>query len=306
MIHSYSTIYQIGHRAIQNLFDGPVQVEEKVDGSQFSFGIIDGELQCRSRGKQLILDAPEKMFAKIVRHIISIQDMLVPGWTYRGEYLEKPKHNVLAYDRVPKNNFIGFDIMRQNPEDYITAEVRAKEFSAIGFETVPVLYYGEIKNMEMFSEFLETTSILGGTKVEGVVVKNYNQFSLDKKTSMGKYVSERFKEVQSSDWKERNPSNNDIVQLLGTKYRSEARWQKAVQHLKEADAIEGSPKDIGALMKELNADIEKECADEIKEALFKHAFPKIKRIALSGFPEWYKQQLLAQAFEEVESENLSV
>jgi len=45
------------------LFDGEVTIEEKVDGSQFSFGLIDGELQCRSHNQQLVIDEPEKMFA---------------------------------------------------------------------------------------------------------------------------------------------------------------------------------------------------------------------------------------------------
>lgn len=296
MIHSYPTVYQIGHRAIQNLFDGEVTIEEKVDGSQFSFGIIDGELQCRSHGKQLILDAPEKMFVKIVEHVKSIQDKLTPGWTYRGEYLEKPKHNVLAYSRTPVNNFIGFDVMLDQ-EDYVYYESKKEMFKEIGFETVPLLYRGEVKSMEFFTDLLDRESILGGTKIEGVVVKNYNQFSLDKKTCMGKYVSEKFKEVAKTDWKERNPTGKDMIQTLGERYKSEARWQKAVQHLTEADAIEGSPKDIGVLVREIQNDIVKDCQEEIKDELYNHAIGGIQRIALSGFPEWYKSKLLESAFE---------
>lgn len=296
MIHSYPTVYQIGHRAIQNLFDGEVTIEEKVDGSQFSFGIIDGELQCRSHGKQLILDAPEKMFVKIVEHVRSIQNKLTPEWTYRGEYLEKPKHNVLSYSRTPVNNFIGFDIMTK-PEYYIAYEYKQFEFESIGFETVPILYQGEVKSMESFTEFLDRESILGGTKIEGVVVKNYSQFSLDKKTCMGKYVSEKFKEVAKTDWKERNPTGKDMIQTLGERYKSEARWQKAVQHLTEVDAIEGSPKDIGVLVREIQNDIVKDCQEEIKDELYNHAISGIQRIALSGFPEWYKSKLLESAFE---------
>lgn len=298
MIHSYPTVYQIGHKAIQNLFDGEVTVEEKVDGSQFSFGIIDGELQCRSHGKQLILDAPEKMFVKIVEHVKSIRDCLIPNWTYRGEYLEKPKHNVLTYSRIPANNFIGFDIMTQDQECYMAYEDKKTYFDHIGFETVPMLYRGNVKSLEFFADLLDRESILGGTKIEGVVVKNYRQFSLDKKTCMGKYVSEKFKEVAKVDWKERNPTGKDMIQTLGERYKSEARWQKAVQHLTETDAIEGSPKDIGVLIREIQTDITKECEEEIKDELYRHAIGNIQRIALSGFPEWYKSKLLESAFGE--------
>lgn len=298
MIHSYPTVYQIGHKAIQNLFEGQVTVEEKVDGSQFSFGMIDGELEVRSHGKQMLVDNPEKMFKKIVDVVVSIQNDLHPQWTYRGEYLEKPKHNVLNYSRVPAQNLIGFDIMADGQEDYFDYETMRSEYARLGFEVVPMLYRGEIKTPGMLTDFLERDSILGGTKIEGVVVKNYAQFSLDKKTCMGKYVSEKFKEIAGGDWKARNPSRTDVVQLLATQYKTDARWNKAVQHLKEAGKIEGSPKDIGALIAEIKNDIEKECADEIKELLYRHSISNIQRLATSGFPEWYKEQLLNSSFVE--------
>lgn len=297
MIHSYSNVYQIGHKAIQNLFDGTVIIEEKVDGSQFSFGVIDGELQVRSHGKQMLVDAPEKMFIKIVDHVKNIADSLYPGWTYRGEYLERPKHNVLSYSRIPKNNFIGFDIMTENQEEYFGYTAKFQEFSRIGFEVVPLIFEGEIKSLEMFSEFLERESILGGTKIEGVVVKNYSQFSLDKKVCMGKYVSEKFKEVAQKDWKERNPVGKDVLLTLAEKYATEARWQKAVIHMREAGILDGSPKDIGSLIKMAKEDIQKECQDEIKDALYKWAIDNILRRSVAGLPEWYKDQLLKQAFD---------
>ena len=54
----------MGHKAIAELLKGPVYVEEKVDGSQFSFGVDEnGEIRVRSKGCELVLDAPEKMFS---------------------------------------------------------------------------------------------------------------------------------------------------------------------------------------------------------------------------------------------------
>ena len=106
--HSYPSVYALGHMAISELLLDPVIVEEKVDGSQFSFGRFDGDLKLRSKGKDIIPDAPEKMFQKAVDTVMALD--LVDGLTYRGEYLSKPKHNALAYERVPKGNVIIFDI----------------------------------------------------------------------------------------------------------------------------------------------------------------------------------------------------
>ena len=44
-------------------------------------------------------------------------------------------------------------------------------------------------------------------------------------------------------------------------------------------------------------DIRAECEDEIKEALFKWAWPEIQRQVTKGMPEWYKEQLAKSQFE---------
>lgn len=298
-INSYPTVFAIGHKAIQNIFSSPVIVEEKIDGSQFSFGIIDGELQCRSKGKQLILDAPEKMFVKAVEQVRGLENVLHPNWIYRCEYLEKPKHNTLAYDRVPEKNIIGFDIV-VGEETYLSPEEKQSEFKWLELECVPMLYSGMIENLEMFNGFLDRVSVLGGSKIEGIVVKNYSLFTIEKKVAIGKYVSESFKEVHGGEWRKNNPTGKDIVQQLIEKYRTPARWQKAVQHLRESGDYDGSPKDIGNLIKEVGQDVLRECEGEIKDHLFEHFWKQINRGITSGLPEWYKQELARSVFEDNE------
>jgi hypothetical protein len=298
MIHSYPSVYQIGHKAIELLFGGEVLVEEKVDGSQFSFGVLDGELTCRSKGKIQIIDAPDKMFNKAVATIKEFEPNLHPNWTYRCEYLEKPKHNTLCYSRTPAKNLIGYDIMTENAEEYLSYEEKKAEFERIGLEIVPMFYQGKIDSFEVFKSLLETESILGGTLIEGVVVKNYTYFTMEKKPAMGKYVSERFKEVHATDWNSRNPTGADIVTQVITEYKTDARWNKAIQHLREQGLITDTPKDIGALIGEVSKDVYKECVDEIKQRLFDHYWKQIQRGVTSGLPEWYKDKITQSAFEE--------
>ena len=52
--HSYPSIFALGHRALAELFLDPVVVEEKVDGSQFSFGLFEenGEHILRARDRK--------------------------------------------------------------------------------------------------------------------------------------------------------------------------------------------------------------------------------------------------------------
>jgi hypothetical protein len=294
--HSYPKINAIGHYAIADLFrDEGLLVQEKVDGSQFSFGVFYGKIRMKSKSKEFTVEDPEKMFQLAVDTVIRLAPELHDGWSYRGEYLQKPKHNALAYDRVPRGNVVLFDINCDHEQYLPYADVCA-EAAHLGLEVVPAMPC-EKMTPEAFGALLETTSILGGQKIEGIVVKNYKRFGKDGKALMGKFVSERYKEVHSKEWKNANPTNKDIISLLAEKYHHETRWDKAVQHLRDAGALQQSLADIGALIKDTHADIEAECIEEIKAALWSHAKSHIMRAAVRGLPEWYKEKLLSTAFE---------
>lgn len=299
--HSYPSIFAIGHRALAELLLDPVIVEEKVDGSQFSFGLFDQEgervLRCRSKGAQLNVVAPEKMFIRGVE-VVKGLDLKV-GWTYRAEYLAKPKHNSLAYDRIPEKHLMVFDI-NSGHEEYLSYAEKSAECARLGLEIVPLVFEGVIENVEHFRSMIDRKSALGGQMVEGVVVKNYRRFGPDKKVLMGKFVSESFKEVHAAEWKASNPTRTDIVERLIDTLRTPARWNKAVQHLRERGQIEDSPRDIGLLIKEAQIDVEKECMELIAEKLAEWALPQIRRGVVRGLPEWYKDELVKRQFETAE------
>lgn len=302
-LHTYSTIFAVGHRAVIELLRTPVIIEEKVDGSQFSFGVFgpERELQIRSRGSSIIPDVPPGLFSLAVKHVVSVKDKLTQDWTYRGEVLAKPKHNVLAYTRAPNNNTIIWDI-DTGGQNYLQPAEKAAEAERIGLECVPMLFTGMIESSIDLRKFLENTSILGGQKIEGIVVKpaDYNLFGQDKKLLVAKLVSEDFKEVHSATWKSEHGEKHgrDILQTLAAQYATPARWSKAVVHLKEQGLIEGTPRDIGKLVGEVCPDVEKECKAEIMEQLYAWAWPQLRRSLVRGLPEWYKEQLMKEAFEE--------
>lgn len=297
--HSYPKVYNLGHALLSSLLgEQNVLVQEKVDGSQFSFGRFGSELRVRSRGTVMEVEEPEKMFAKAVKWVKENAERLSDGATYRGEYLMAPKHNTLAYDRHPVNHIILFDVT-VGEECYLPPFELASEAIRLGLEVVPQLYYGPGKDLthEMIKEFMDRVSCLGGQKLEGIVIKNYFEFGPDKKVLMGKHVSEHFKETHKTDWKGRNPGKGDIIASLGETLRTTARWDKAIQHLKERGALQNAPQDIPNLLKEVKADVLAECGDLIREELFNYGWPHIQRIITRGLPEWYKEQLAASQFQ---------
>lgn len=294
MIPSYAEIMQAGHKGVSSMWGEPIEIQEKVDGSQISF-MLDketGELCMRSKGQQLFEDAPSSgMFKEGIEAIKERADLLVPGHIWRGEYLRTPKHNSLAYDRIPQGHIVIFDIELSLGE-FATSVQREEMASFLGLEVVPTLFQGTWgMDLPDLKKFLETPSFLGGQLVEGIVAKCYTQF-YNGKPMMAKLVSEAFKEVHDKEWKKSNPTKKDVVETLIDQYRTEARWRKAVQHMRERGEITDSPRDIGPLLKEVSADILKEEEEAIKDALFKLTWPQISRGVCRGFPDWYKNELL--------------
>ena len=294
-MRTYPEIFNLGHRAVQEIFEDDVLIEEKIDGSQFSFGMIDGVLHVRSKGREFDVYACDDMFKKACETVLALADKLQPDWTYRGEYLSKPKHNALAYDRTPVQNIILFDI-NTGEENYLSDYLKLHEANRLGLEVVPVLFKGKVKDVEQIRTLLAKPSILGAQLIEGVVIKNYSRFTQQKKVMMGKYVNESFKEVHRQEWKKDNPTTGDIMLKLVEEYRTPARWNKAIQHLKENGTLLNDPKDIGPLMKEVQIDVLKECKDEIKEKLFEYAWRHLSRNLTRGLPEYYKTKLLESQF----------
>lgn len=295
--HSYPKIWAMGHGAIQELLFDEVVIEEKLDGSQFSFGKFGNQLKCKSRNQEIDPETlnHSEMFKQGVDTAKELFPLLKDGWTYRGEYFQKPKQNLLAYNRAPHKHLILFDI-NTGEEIYLSREEKEEEAGRLGLEIVPAFYKGKVTDVKQFYSLLETESFLGGQKIEGIVVKNYNRFGKDKKVLMGKYVSESFKENNQKNWRKSSVYQSDILTILNGKYKTTARWEKAVQRLREAGNLEESPTDIGPLIQEIIKDVKVECTDEIMKDLFEWAWPKLSRTLSHGMPEWYKQKLLEKQF----------
>lgn len=301
MIKSFPKIFAIGTDYIQDIFKNSVEITEKIDGSQFVFGKIKGELFLRSKGAQLFIDNPTKMFQEAIDYIISIEDKITNNTIYFCEYLKTPKHNVLGYERIPKNHLILFGVSDETGTSFKKKHTELiKITKSLDIDVVPLLYKGRIKKADELLDFMEKESFLGKVKTEGIVVKNYKQpFLLGGQPiplMMGKYVSEKFKEVHRTTWKRDNTSKGKW-ELFIEGFCTEARWQKAVQHLREKGKLENEPKDIGKLMKEINLDIISEEKENIKEFLWKEFGNELLRKASKGMPEWYKKQLLKKTFE---------
>ena len=241
------------------------------------------------------------MFSVAVSYVMSVEHLIQDNMVYYCEYLRTPKHNTLKYGRVPENNLALFGISdsfgRVFTGNHNTLAMKAHK---LGIEPIPCLSVtSRIQTIQDLMDYLDRESVLGGCKIEGVVVKNYGkQFLLGGQPMplmAGKFVSEAFKEVHQSRWKAENTGKGKW-ETFCEGYRTEARWMKAVQHLRDAGKLVNDPRDIGLLIKEIQRDISEEEMETVKAFLWKEFGGELLRKSTGGFPEFYKRHLAERSF----------
>jgi hypothetical protein len=298
MSHSaaFPKILHIGDKQILDLFEGDVEITEKIDGSQFGFGKTpEGELIIRSKGREISLDNADKLFFPAITYINSIQDRIPNGWFFYGETLHAPRHSTLAYDRVPRNHIALFAVYEIEPRVYHNYDAIKHQAELLEVDAVPLLFRGVTTATNVLDMVKDTPSYLGGQNVEGIVVKAYKNWmflgQIPLSVMSGKYVTEEFKEVHNKDWSKLNTGKGKF-DVLKENYRTEARWRKAVQHLRERGELTGTPKDIGLLIKEARVDIETEEKENIKDVLWAIYKEDILKYSVFGLAQWWKEKLV--------------
>ena len=299
MTKRWTKIFTLGDRNTHGIFDDPVSVTEKVDGSQFNWG-IDSKygLVMLSKGAEVRLGDGNKLFSPAAATVgdLAEKGKLVDGWSYHAETLAAPGHNTLTYERVPRGNLALYGVTREDGSTISAHEDLAAIADDLGIDVVPELFSGVIDQTEALAkinEWLGTVSYLGKEQIEGVVIKNYHKqlmlAGMFIPLIQAKYVSERFKERHPGAWK---ANNKTPIETVGEMVRTQARWDKAIQHLRESGNATDSVKDIGPLIKLLHQDMEEEDAEVIKNYLYASYIKDLKRVAVRGFPEWFKMRLV--------------
>lgn len=245
-----------------------VEITEKIDGSMFGFAKIEGVMAFRSKERQ-INPLQANMFQLAVNYLLSIQERIPEGYTFYAEYLQKKKHNRIAYERLPKNYLYLFAVKSADGE-----WGQVKPFASLL----------DIEPPHFVPREVEGDSILGG-KREGIVIKQY-----EPEFVVAKIVRPDFNEIKSKTIK-----NGTKWEEYCSNYKTEARWLKAIQHLRDQDLLTGDMSDIGKIIPEINKDIKEEETERIKSDMWTIFHKDILRSATQGFPEWYRGYLREMA-----------
>ena len=291
-VPSYVKIFSLGSVGTERALLGDVVVEEKVDGSNFGFGKNDDEeIVLRSHHQPVSPDNCPGMFKAAMDYVLSLDlSWVAPGTYFYCEMLSKQKHNTIFYDRTPMNHLVLFDVVTS--EGWLYSRTFLSSYAkGLGIDVIPELYRGEV-TVEVLRGLLATPSYLGGSTVEGVVVKNYHEM-----IAPGNRLQPLFVKLVNDAFKEQNATAFHAQTTRGTiesyiaSFNNEARWIKAIQNLRERGLLIGAPQDIGPLIHEIERDLKDEESENIKRVMFGFVISDILRKAKNGFPEFYKAML---------------
>lgn len=281
---------------------GKFVIQEKYDGSQFRFGIKDGKRWFGSKSVDFTDVRPvDKMFKLAVEKANEAIDTfektrgkINSDITFFAEYISKPKHNTLTYDHVPTNHFVLFDVFFNTLNCWGFPEEVIKYAESLNVDYARK--FMEISNfptLDIVNNLLINTSSLGGTTIEGVVIKNYSilvEINGQARPLFYKYVRNEFKELNNKEWNN-HPDKQSVANVVTDTVNREAVFRKAVQHLEESGNALGDMKDMKELISSVYDDLEQEYKDAIAEKLYRKFEKDIKNQIVHGLPEYYKEYL---------------
>ncbi len=278
-------------------------VQEKIDGSNFSFkyhrdkeGLrtLPHTLQFTCGSKPLV--QTNDMFVKTCTVLNELSPIFNKWYVYHGEAVRCTKHNVAKYMRVPRHYFVCFDIYDNEHKQWLGLDELEAECLRCDIECVKTIYVNCDNStqpsviMKNIIEQINKGNIISqlGGKPEGIVFKHPRLYSKGSYSAVKrKMVTAEFKESAHTKQVKINNSADDFLAQLGLCFATGPRFAKANQHLEERGDLCAQPATNRRLIiKELDADFDKEYKAEIMLYLWQELGHIIKNNARIGITEW--------------------
>lgn len=171
--HLYDLYHNKGEQFINSLFNEFVTINEKMDGSAFSFERDQetGNFKFYRRDQRnpitLVDRTLMKYYEKPISYITSLPPHLIEriprGWRFGLEYFANTQPVEIVYDRVPKNNLILSYIHQMAPGGKVARTIQKKEkldewADLLGVEKSPIIFQGLLQPEQKTAlmEFLAT------------------------------------------------------------------------------------------------------------------------------------------------------
>lgn len=290
-MYKYPKILHIGAPLVDTIFFEEVEITEKIDGSQCRIELTEDSVMVGSKNQGI---ADHGMFE--IAHDQGERIHRETDWRELGseltlfcEFLEKPKHNTIKYDRVPLNHLYLFGAVVGDTHDHMVTGGLIEIAEHLEIDPPNVMSSGMVESAKDLKEFMSVQSYLGGSLVEGIVAKNYNRtydpLQVHSQAYIGypmaaKYVREDFKTSNAKQWNtlDRKKGIDAITDMFFTG----ERLQKTIQHLNDEGKIEYQKNDLKYLIPEFFDDLMDEKKEQMTNMIMGEVFKDLKRRA-SGY-----------------------
>jgi len=268
----YQHIERFGTTEVAQIELGKCFIFPKIDGTNASVWLSNGEIQAGSRKRHLTLDRDNAGFYEWVKEQLNILKYLKENPTHRifGEWLIP--HSLKTYRSDAWRKFYVFDIAIDKTQDEILHEGDSalKYISYEDYQPLLEKYnidyiapisiitnasYEQLVNQLMKNVFL----IEDGKGVgEGIVIKRYDFINKYNRQTWAKIVTSEFKEKHSKEMGASEMNGKKLVeQEIANKYVTEALCEKVRAKIELENDGFGS-KDIPRLLNTVYYDIVKE------------------------------------------------
>jgi len=305
----YPKVLSLGQPLISEIFDSPVEISEKVDGSQCRIQITEDNAKCGSKNVGF---ADAKMFSFAHEQADRIwHDEMWKNFgdniTLFTEFLNKEKHNVLIYGRVPLNNLYLFGAIID--ERHLQTQELIELANKLKIESPHIIASEiDIKDQSDIEDYLKVKSVLGNTILEGVVIKNYHlsyppllasSQAFNGYPLAGKLVRDDFKERLNKEWK-KTRLKVDALTKVSAEFLTTARFHKSIQHLADEGKITYEMNNLKAIIPEFYKDLLDEERDEIVKIAMADFWDMLRRKCNNFTVKEWKAYLIEKQFESKE------
>ena len=259
--------------------DRGLVVQEKLDGSNASFTVDNGELQCFSRRKKLNEKETLNDFYGWVHENIQedVFDFL-EDYIIFGEWLVKHK---IQYKEECYKEFYVFDVYDKEEEAYLSLKNMHRIASYLELKTVKTLLIAEPSYHLNILTPQDIQDLVGKSDMtvkpntgEGIVIKY-----LDGKSEYEDYykiVSNEFKEFNRQKMKTEVKNHDSVADYAITRPRMEKMIFRAIEEGRlSEDNIE--LENFGPIMKEVGQDFVDDIMEEEKDNMLKIIEKQIKK-----------------------------
>jgi ATP-dependent RNA circularization protein (DNA/RNA ligase family) len=183
---------------IKELLNGPVVIEEKLDGANLGLSLgTDDKLRAQNRG-QYLLEPYTGQFARLpawlTQHDASLRSVLTPDLILFGEWCAA-QHS-LDYHALP-DYFLLFDVYDRSTQKFWSTARRNSLAEQAGIRTVPCLHRGDTTVNTLKDMVAHKPSLFRKGPLEGVVVRRENEQWSE---ARGKVVRAEFTQAIHEHW----------------------------------------------------------------------------------------------------------